>query len=145
MSIIEASSVRVQTMADGTLRLIVDIEPRNARDAFGLFGSPGTAIALAALKDGGEPMPAPTPAPAAKGGPLARLAGMWCESAEFRGWMFTQGWPGLTSADAATYIHHACGIKSRAELDANEAAAETFHRVFRGPYSKHLISIGAIT
>lgn len=39
-ALVEASSVTVKTMADGTLRLSVDIEPRYARVAFGLFGSP---------------------------------------------------------------------------------------------------------
>lgn len=49
-SVIEGSSVRVQTTSDGTLRILIDIEPRDAQTAFRLFGSPGTAVALAALK-----------------------------------------------------------------------------------------------
>ena len=48
--VIEGSSARISTLVDGTLRLTVDIEPRNAQAAFILFGTPGTAIALAALK-----------------------------------------------------------------------------------------------
>lgn len=48
--VIEASSVRCQTLADGTLRMTVEIEPRLALAAFILFRSPGTAMALAALK-----------------------------------------------------------------------------------------------
>ena len=53
-NIIEGSSARISTLVDGTLRLIVDIEPRNAQAAFVLFGTPGTAIALAALRPGSE-------------------------------------------------------------------------------------------
>jgi hypothetical protein len=50
MSVIEATFVKVAgTLADGTLRLVVDVEPRNAQAAFALFNSPGTAMALAAL------------------------------------------------------------------------------------------------
>lgn len=49
-SVIEGSTVRVQTTSDGTLRIQIDIEPRDAQKAFRLFGSPGTAVALAALK-----------------------------------------------------------------------------------------------
>jgi hypothetical protein len=50
MSAIEATFVKVAgTLADGTLRLVVDVEPRNAQAAFALFNSPGTAMALAAL------------------------------------------------------------------------------------------------
>lgn len=46
---IAATSRRVRTLADGTLVLEVSIEPNDASDAFGLFGSPGTPVALARL------------------------------------------------------------------------------------------------
>jgi hypothetical protein len=46
---IQGATARISTLADGTLRLTVDIEPRDAQAAFRLFGSPGTAVALAAL------------------------------------------------------------------------------------------------
>lgn len=49
-SIVEAVSVSCKTLADGTLRLTVEIEPYRALDAFALFHMPGTAVALAALK-----------------------------------------------------------------------------------------------
>jgi len=56
MTIIEASSVNVKTLADGTLRVSMDVEPRHAQAAFSLFGAPGTPMALAALKiNGGAP------------------------------------------------------------------------------------------
>lgn len=48
---IAGATARISTLADGTLRLIVDIEPRDAQAAFRLFGSPGTAVALAALTE----------------------------------------------------------------------------------------------
>ena len=50
MSAIEATSVKVATLVDGTLRVTFDIEPRHARDAFALFGAPGSEMALAALR-----------------------------------------------------------------------------------------------
>lgn len=49
-NIVEASSVRLSTLVDGTLRLVVEIEPAKAVDAFRLFREPGTPMALAALK-----------------------------------------------------------------------------------------------
>ena len=59
MSAIPCSSVSMRTMADGTLRLSIDIEPANAQDAFRLFAAPGTPAAIAALQVGyaaaGEP------------------------------------------------------------------------------------------
>lgn len=53
-TVIEGATARVSTLADGTLRVTVDVEPRDAQNAFLLFGVPGTAVALAALKPQGD-------------------------------------------------------------------------------------------
>lgn len=53
-NVIEGATARISTLVDGTLRVVVDIEPRDAQAAFRLFGTPGTAVALAALKPAGE-------------------------------------------------------------------------------------------
>ena len=133
MSAIEASSVRMQTMADGTLRMVVDIEPRHARDAFGLFGTPGTALALAALKPAQPQGAAPKPT----GGPLAKLAGRWCNDPAF------QRMCSVNSPQAAAdVIREECDIESRAELDHNPAAAELFRTKFRVPFQKYMLGRG---
>lgn len=49
-TLIEATSVKCNTLADGTLRITVEVEPYNALAAFTLFRQPGTVMALAALK-----------------------------------------------------------------------------------------------
>ena len=54
MTAIPASSVRLKTMADGSLQITMNVEPRHASAAFALFGMPGTPAALAALKVGTE-------------------------------------------------------------------------------------------
>lgn len=46
---IMATTGRVTTMADNTLRLIVEVAPADAKRAFELFGAQGTSIALAVL------------------------------------------------------------------------------------------------
>lgn len=48
--VIEATSVSMKTLVDGSLRITVEVEPLNALAAFTLFRSPGTVIALAAIK-----------------------------------------------------------------------------------------------
>jgi hypothetical protein len=53
-NVIEGATARISTLVDGTLRVTIDIEPRDAQAAFRLFGTPGTAVALAALKPAGE-------------------------------------------------------------------------------------------
>lgn len=47
---VQFSTVRAQTMADDTLRLTVDIEPRAAQDAFRMFGQRGIHGAMVRLK-----------------------------------------------------------------------------------------------
>ena len=126
MTAIPASSVSVRTMADGTLRLSLDIEPRHARDAFALFGMPGAPVALAALKVGTE---IPEPAKP-KGGELARLAGRLCAVPKFQEWI-----KAISTEDAAEMIRYICDIKSRSELDNNTAAASRFHGRIRKPWA----------
>ena len=143
MSAIEASSVGVRTMADGTLRLSVDVEPRHAQAAFALFGAPGTPMALAALRIGAEPEPQPEPEAKPKGGELAKLAGMWCNDERFRNWLTERGeYETLSPDGAAEVVRFCCQVKSRAELDSNPDAAKRFQNMIRVPYMKHLISIG---
>ena len=62
---------------------------------------------------------------------------MWCNDAEFWEWLGVDGEMG-----AAAYIYSMCFIKSRAELDHSVEAAEKFHRLIRGPYSKYMQARG---
>jgi hypothetical protein len=152
MSAIEASTVRAQTMADGTLRLTVDYPPASAQAAFRLFGAPGTPLATARIKttperqrDEAKP----------KGGALAKLAGQWCLDPAFQSFVRIayakhKGGDGKVWGDVmpdavggeGAYARHCilvlCGINSRAELDHNPSAAHKFHSLIREPFSTHL-------
>ena len=152
MSAIPCASVSLKTMADGTLRISFDIEPMHAQDAFRLFATPGTPAAVAALQVG---YAAVQPAPMAvmgnpiaekpKGGPLSKLAGMWCEEPDFQKWInakYVLGEPIRGASGAADVIRKLCLIDSRAELDHDTRAEELFNSLFRGPYSKHLLAKG---
>lgn len=143
-SAVMASTTTVRTMADGSLRISLDIEPRHARDAFNLFGAPGTPVALARM----------TPAAAQrevskefesthqKGGALCKLAAIWCNDAEFHAFLtHTMSWAAgysepVTPEVAARIIRETCGVDSRAELDHNPDAAAIFHRDFRLPFQR---------
>ena len=81
-----------------------------------------------------------------KGGPLAKLAGMWSADPEFWAWLTFENpiesdW---NSEKAAAYIRNVCGVDSRVELDHDEEAAACFHRHVRGPFSKYLIARGIV-
>lgn len=132
MSVIAASSVRISTLVDGTLRLVCDVEPRHAQAAFALFASPGTPMALAALK--------PQSSKPEKVGELCKWAAIRCTDPDFQRWMTeVQGWndPG-SEEDCAELIRIVCRVKSRVELDTNEQAAELFHSLIRVPYAAWL-------
>ena len=134
MTAIEASFVRLKSMADGSLQITAEVEPRNAVAAFMLFASPGTPMALAALKSAKAE-------PSSKGGQLAQWVAMRCGEAEFQRWLqdaFPQQWEaahGDTPAKwAASTVRAVCGIESRAELDNDEAASLRFHARIRRPF-----------
>lgn len=135
MSAIEAASVGVRTMADGTLRLSLDIEPRHAQAAFALFGAPGTPMALAALK------PASSKPEAPKGGPLAEWVALRCKDVQFLNWLayrYPELWDSskctLVEPKGADVVRRLCGVESRAELDSNPDAAAKLHKLIREPY-----------
>jgi hypothetical protein len=148
MTVIEAAAMRCKTMADGSLRIEVEVEPRNAQAAFALFGAPGRAVALAALKDGSgavEPRHEPQAEPAKKGGEWAKLAGMWCNDPDFWAFCnqnFTADSPMCHADHAALSLRVRCCIQSRAELDHNPEALELFQIHFRRPFMKWMISRG---
>ena len=133
-AVIEGASVSVKTMADGTLRLTVDVEPVNAQAAFALFGAPGRAIALAALKDGSAAVKEPVPEKP-KGGEWAKMAGMWCADPDFWRFCGTQWGEVITNSESASVLmREMVGIASRSELDHDEAALRRFNAVVRQPF-----------
>lgn len=127
MSAIEAASVRVSTMADSTLRLVVDIEPRFAQEAFRLFGAAGTPLAIAALKTAAQQQPEPP-----KGGPLSQWLAMRCKEKAFQDWLDTE-----SEAEAIEKVKWLCDVQSRAEIDNNPQAKKRFEQEIRQPWLAH--------
>jgi hypothetical protein len=85
-----------------------------------------------------------------KGGALAKLAGMWCNDPAFQRWIKALA-PDLWDRYAAkaqtgdsdhliagNLIRAMVGVKTRAELDHNPAAADVFNRLIRAPYAESL-------
>lgn len=151
MTVIEGSTVKCSTLVDGTLRIVIDIEPGAVQEAFKLFGVPGRAVALAALADGRCALvTAPVPrtlsqdkAEAASArwhakGPLERAAISLCSVQDF------QDFVGVTTAkEAGEKIKEWCGIDTRKVLDTDHEAADAFRMLFLDPYNKHLAGRGA--
>lgn len=73
----------------------------------------------------------------ARGGALARLAGMWCGSPDF--WRFVAhrtGKPCQSSETARGFVLTVCGIESRAQLDHAPVAEAKFHASVRLPFMR---------
>ena len=115
----------------------------------------GQRLACALVEIGDDEMPVQPLA--AKGGPLARLAGQWCRMPQFVEFIRPiydramggdgSGWGDVRpdeefGGDTAQYARHCllllCGINSRAELDHDERAAEVFHTLIRLPFAEVL-------
>jgi hypothetical protein len=81
-----------------------------------------------------------------KGGELARLSGILCNQPDFQAWLrdtFPSAWvevsteaPGtdVDSDITARMVRRICAVNSRAELDHNALAADTFHQRIRLPW-----------
>jgi hypothetical protein len=131
MSIIEGAAMRCRTMADGSLRIEIEVEPCNAQAAFVLFGAPGRAVALAALKDGAAAVMENPITEKPKGGQWAKLAGMWCNDPDFLEWAQADN-----AEVAAEIIRSYSNIQSRAELDNDPKALARFNGNIRHPFMK---------
>lgn len=77
-----------------------------------------------------------------KGGPRARLAGLWANEPRFLDWMQSIGQPANTPEHAAEFMRARCCVESRAYLDHDPDAAMRFDRQIRDPYSKFRRSAG---
>lgn len=81
----------------------------------------------------------------AKGGELAKLAGMWSNERAFWEWVESiQSNPCHGAESAAAFIRAVCGVKSRAQLDHDAAARAKFDQHIRKPYAKYRASVGCV-
>ena len=146
MSAIEGATVNLRTMADGTLRITIDVEPGSAQAAFALFGAPGTPVALAALKVGhalksDEPVAAPEP----KGGPLSQWLAQRCNEVAFRAWVarVLTDTETLTPEQASAAVCEEIGVKRKREIDGDKHAPTLLKVLVMQPYSACLRDRGA--
>lgn len=163
MTIVEGAVHTLRTLVDGTLAIVVHIEPRNRKAALDLFADPGTPVALAALDALPEPDesddqapqadPKPEPAPKPVLGPLALWCVQRCREQAFQEWIRPlydiemggsgAGWGDLNAMEvqamgAQGFARHAvlviCDVQTRRELDHPEVA-RVFHERIRRPYA----------
>lgn len=132
MSAISGTRRTMREMADGTIRVQIDIDPSCRGQFLSMFPDIDMPVALAPLRADFEQQQADVPPSTdkPKGGELARLAGMFCQQPEF----LEFAGRAETPEQAADWVRRVCGVASRAELDHNELAAKLFHDRVRRPY-----------
>lgn len=145
--LIEAASGQCKTMADGTLRIVFDVEPRYAAAAFALFSAPGTPAVLGRLQAPEvapetaaveSSLPAKAQVKRERMGPLCEWAVMRCREEQFQTWAIwrMKSLPNCQSREdhARSVVVELCGVKSRKELDTDATAAHFLHERVRRPY-----------
>jgi hypothetical protein len=151
-AVIPAAYVKLSTMVDGTIRVVIDVEPTNRDAAFALFDRPGASLAIARLSDGAavehdRKAQAQPPAELLKRKPLslASKVALVCDEVSFqrflqtglyaRRWSFWRdhaaGWtkPALWSDIAALVIREICGVTSRSEITPGSDAERIWRSV----------------
>jgi len=134
MTALYGTFVRLQTMADGGVRLVLDLGCSLA-DIAALNLMPGAAFGLARIT--GELTIAPVeakPEPVKKSGPLCLLACQLCESHDFQDWLSTFEYMTFDEKEAKHWLLLACEIASRKQLDSDNDAAIRFHELVRKPF-----------
>lgn len=135
-SAISGTRRQYKEMADGTIRVSIDVDPRFKRQFLELFPEIDMPVAIAPLQADFEQKEPEKP----KGGHLSREAAKMCEVPEFQ--KFAREWyeasalknelNTFTAEDlAVNMIYAECDIESRAELDHNPQAAKHFHELMR--------------
>lgn len=130
MSVISGTRRAMKELADGTIRVQIDIDPIYKDQFLAAFRSIDMPVAIAPLVADFEKPKAP------KGGPLAKLAGQWCRDPAFHRWL---GMDGPSAVDKAVDVIRArCQVVSRADLDNDHEAAERFHALIRIPFMEFM-------
>lgn len=133
MTPIMGTFVKLQTMADGTPRVVLDMQCKLEEvTAMGL--TPGAPFALARLATGVLPKQEEPKQAAEKPGQLCVMACTFCEDANFRHWVSMLDGCCNTAEEAKQFILFVCGVTSRKYLDFNKEAAQKFHSQIREPY-----------
>lgn len=65
---------------------------------------------------------------------LCIIACLFCRNPNFRTWAANKSGLVLSEGEAKQFILDTCGVKSRNELDTNEAAGKLFHEKVRAPF-----------
>ena len=128
MSAVLGTFVSIKTMADGSPRIVLDLQCTLA-DIAALGMIPGTPFGIARITAESTIAPVAEKEPAERPGQLCVMACNFCKDPMF--WK----WSGMDNeADAKQYILERLAITSRKEIDNDKHTADDFHCYIRSPY-----------
>lgn len=138
MTAVLATYIKMSTLVDGTMRVVLDIEPTAASDAFAMLGAPGSPIALARITDAAAVAQDRKAQGASEKKPLsvASKVALRCQDPEFSEFLrtdpsgFAMEWTraarqigGGTGAEIAeTLIKRWCGVDRKRDIESDENA-----------------------
>ncbi len=135
MTAIAGTRRQYKEMADGTLRVSIDIDPQYKQNFLELFPGIDMPVALAPLEPDFEQK---KPEPEQKGGPLSKSAAMQCAYKVFQAFLrdkYAEDWKLFDCIDAtdqaAHVLRYICGVESRADLDHEVQAAARYQELMR--------------
>ena len=134
MTAIPGATHTMRVLADGVLRVQIDIDPPHRQAAFALLGEPGRQVAIAALIDGSQSPGWTDKTSQGLSGQMARTAAIMCANPTFHRWLQSQGVPVSTADAAAQWMRSRLNIQSRTELDTDPEAEQRFHTLIRKPF-----------
>lgn len=135
MSAVLGTFVSIKTMADGSPRIVLDLQCTLA-DIAALGMIPGTPFGIARIS--GESTVAPVAEePKERAGQLCVMACNFCADKSFQQWvgaMTGKPYAEVTEEVAKEYILDICGVDSRKDIDKSPSVAHKFHNAIRAPY-----------
>ncbi|SRR6266404_231547 len=136
MTALLGTFVKLSTMADGTPRIVLDLQCTLADiAAMGLM--PGIPFGIARIT-GESTIALDLPDPvASRPGELCIMACTFCKDKRFWDWFEScTSYSCKNEEDAKCAILDICVIESRKELDIDKTAGTLFHTLIREPYMK---------
>lgn len=131
----------MKEMADGTIRVQVDIDPAFRMAFLQMFPNIDMPVALAPLLPDFERKAHAANDAKPKGGEIAKWLGIRCADPDFQEYIAHRAFEtqiavqDITGPDAcAKAVRQICEVESRAELDNDQAAADRFHDRIREPW-----------
>jgi hypothetical protein len=145
MTVLSGAAMTLRTLADGTVRVTVDFEPKDRKACMEMMGEPGQPIAVTALK-AGHAAASPGPSPSFRDlGAICREAIDLCKNPAFHGYVEAVTRKPLHSVgevEAKAFIVNQCSVTSRKELDTAEGARDLFIGHIRTPFQAWLRKAG---